>query len=360
MSGWLRGTEDERGYRPSLFHRWFRGRISGNEINGLGETKRRRPQPVYHDQGRWHPWRIVQDAFYLRVSLGGFWRFVMASDRLDRRRPAPVSPVRVEDTPEDWSARVKRAAREIGADAVGIARMDAEWVFEGEEVTEPWIIVLGSRMNYDRLAATVRRDFRTGLGTVMETYYRGHEAAVRLADWIHAQGWRATGYGSPRRTPVNLVPAAIAAGLGELGKHGSLINRDLGSCFRLAYVLTELPLLPDRPDDFGADDFCLNCQLCTKECPPEAISDEKQLVRGVERWYVDFDRCVPYFNDNYGCGLCLAVCPWSRPGVAERLTVKMQRRREARTEGARATAAGTIDRIHDDEGVEGQRHVRIS
>ncbi|MGH7822549.1 MAG: 4Fe-4S dicluster domain-containing protein [Candidatus Binatia bacterium] len=338
MAGWLTGIEDERGYRPPLFHRLFRGRISGNDINGLGETTPRRPRPVYHDQGRWHPWRIVQDAFYVRVSLRGFWPFVMASDRLDRRRPAPVASVRVEDTPHGWSARVKRAALEIGADDAGIARVDPEWVFEGEEVREPWIVVLASRMDYGRLAATIRRDFRTGLGTVMETYYRGHETATKLADWIRAQGWHAKGYGSPRRTPVNLLPAAIAAGLGELGKHGSLIHPRLGSCFRLAYVLTELPLTDDRPAEFGADDFCASCQLCTRECPPEAISDRKQLVRGVERWYVDFDRCVPYFNDNYGCGLCLAVCPWSRPGVAERLAAKMQQRREARTDGARTTA----------------------
>ncbi|MGH7860215.1 MAG: 4Fe-4S dicluster domain-containing protein, partial [Candidatus Binatia bacterium] len=208
--------------------------------------------------------------------------------------------------------------------------MDPEWVFEGENVEEPWIVVLASRMDYQRLAATMRRDFRTGLGTVMETYYRGHDTAVKLADWIRAQGWPAKGYGSPRRTPVNLLPAAIAAGLGELGKHGSLIHPRLGSCFRLAYVVTELPLAADRRADFGADEFCLSCQLCTRECPPAAISEQKQLVRGVERWYVDFDRCVPYFNENYGCGLCLAVCPWSRPRVAETLTAKMAKRRADR------------------------------
>lgn len=100
--------------------------------------------------------------------------------------------------------------------------------------------------------------------------------------------------------------------------------------FRLAYVLTDLPLTADEPIDFGADDFCQSCQLCTNECPPMAIVDEKQLVRGEWKWYVDFDKCVPYFSEHYRCGICLAACPWSRPGVAPKLTQKMLKRRQAK------------------------------
>ena len=106
---------------------------------------------------------------------------------------------------------------------------------------------------------------------------------------------------------VNLIPAAIAAGLGELGKHGSIINRRLGSNMRIAYVLTEAPLMPDRPDVFGADDFCTHCRLCAQACPPDAISQTKQWLRGALKWYVDFDKCVPYFNDTRACGICIAV-----------------------------------------------------
>jgi epoxyqueuosine reductase QueG len=41
-------------------------------------------------------------------------------------------------------------------------------------------------------------------------------------------------------------------------------------------VLTDLPLATDEPEDIGADEFCMSCQRCTTECPPKAISDEKQ------------------------------------------------------------------------------------
>ena len=110
------------------------------------------------------------------------------------------------------------------------------------------------------------------------------------------------------------IPLALAAGLGQLGKHGSVINKNFGSNFRLAAVLTDLPLACDAPVDIGVDDLCTRCRRCELDCPPDAILDEKQMVRGVEKWYVDFDRCIPYFAMTEGCGICIEVCPWSEPG----------------------------------------------
>jgi epoxyqueuosine reductase QueG len=95
-------------------------------------------------------------------------------------------------------------------------------------------------------------------------------------------------------------------------------------------VATDLPLLADRPDDMNADEFCLSCRVCSNACPPAAIADRKQWVRGAEKWYVDFDKCMPYFAENYGCGICIAVCPWSKPGTAPRLAEKMFSRRAQR------------------------------
>ncbi len=125
----------------------------------------------------------------------------------------------------------------------------------------------------------------------------------------------------------NVINGVDEAGLGELGKHGSMINDVWGASFRLAAVTTDLPLVPDAPREFGVDDFCTRCQVCVRLCPPDAIYDDKQLVRGARKWYVDFDKCIPYFNDTVGCGICIAECPWSLPGVAPRLVQKLLRRR---------------------------------
>jgi epoxyqueuosine reductase len=151
---------------------------------------------------------------------------------------------------------------------------------------------------------------------VCDQYNRGARVVNWLAHWIRAQGYEAKPHAGPWVGSLNLLPAAIACGFGELGKHGSLINREYGSSFRLAAVETDLPLLFDAPDAASAPTtFCAGCQVCANECPPDAISRDKQLVRGTLKWAVDFDRCIPYFNETYGCGICVAVCPWSTPGA---------------------------------------------
>jgi len=54
-----------------------------------------------------------------------------------------------------------------------------------------------------------------------------------------------------------MIPAAIKAGLGELGWHGSMIHRTFGANFWLALVLTNLPL-----EEAGENVFCTNCRVC--------------------------------------------------------------------------------------------------
>ena len=134
-------------------------------------------------------------------------------------------------------------------------------------------------------------------------------------------------YGGPMAGSFVLIPPAIEAGLGALGKHGSMIHPRFGSNFRLACVFTDVPLVADRPAPFGSDDFCASCQVCDDACPPKAIVPEKTLVRGELRWYVDFDKCLPYFNESMGCAICLAVCPFSRPEIGPRLVEKLAIRR---------------------------------
>jgi epoxyqueuosine reductase QueG len=55
-------------------------------------------------------------------------------------------------------------------------------------------------------------------------------------------------------------------------------------------------------------------------------------VRGVQKWWVDFDKCIPYFNETFGCAICLAVCPWSKPGRAPSLAEKWSIRAAAKSE----------------------------
>lgn len=295
--------------------------ISGNEINGLGESRPRRAVPVY-----WA--KSPSDIAHGDVQL---W-FYKANDHpglnagRDRRRALeaiplpPVAEFPIARSPEDWTAALKAQARALGAEAVGIASVDPDWAYEG--VALPWrfIVVLAIAMDYEvmRLAPAIEAGIE-----VVDQYARGMEVSKALAGWLRQQGHDAVPEHGPFVGALPLIPAAIAAGLGELGKHGSLIHPELGAMFRLAAVLTDVDLLPDAPVDFGADRFCAACRLCETACPPEAIGPEKQIVRGEVKWYVDFDRCLPYFNQTAGCAICLSACPFSRPGIGGNLVAKL-------------------------------------
>ena len=183
--------------------------------------------------------------------------------------------------------------------------------------TSPWVVILAMAHDPERLRE-VPSDETNGVGVsdVGRQYARGTQASYALANWIRRQGYRATPYPGPSADALLLIPPAIAAGLGELGKHGSMISRRFGAGFRLAGVTTDMPLQPTPADRFGADEFCATCQACTRACPPGAIADHKQMVRGAERWYVDFDKCIPYFAEAASCGICIARLSLDTAGCA--------------------------------------------
>lgn len=312
-------------FEPSAEQRALLPDVSGNDVNGLGETAPRRPSRVYWHRADSIAHGAVQDwtvrKFATEPALGDVFR--------GDRGPKSLEPVAATPAPEPaggWRAALDEISE---ADDQGVAAFDPLWVYEGYDVAPlPWLVVQAVAIDMDHLKTAPEPEAAL---EVQVQYNRGTRAARLLANWIRAQGYQAEPHGGPWAGPVNLLPAAIQASLGELGKHGSLIHRRFGSSFRLAAVLTDMPLAADAPDVFGADDFCASCQVCARACPPDAISHAKQTVRGETKWYVDFDRCVPYFNEHLGCAICIAACPWSQPGVAPRLAEKMTRRRRNKT-----------------------------
>jgi Pyruvate/2-oxoacid:ferredoxin oxidoreductase delta subunit len=301
-------------------------KVSGNPINGLGETEPRRPSPFFWHPPDKHPYGELQVVARTssRKCPGSAEAFVAAYTHPEL---APVAGARRHASPEEFAAEATAFALAHEAGGVGIAPMDPLYVFEGYTIDDPWVIVLALAPNYERLKE-VPSDETNGIGVteIGEQYARGTRVSFALANWIRSQGYNAQAYPGPSAGALLLIPPAIASGLGELGKHGSLINRHYGAGLRLAGVTTDMPLVATKPDCFGADDFCSTCQVCTVACPPGAISEQKQMVRGVERWYVDFDKCIPFFAESASCGICIAECPWTRPNVRPKLLATMARR----------------------------------
>ena len=301
-------------------------RVSGNPINGLGETRPRRPSPFFWHPPDQHPWGDLQILARKnsRKCPGSVEAFQAAYDYPDL---IPVSATRNDAPAQHLTENIRSFALAHEADDIGIAVMEPSYVFEGYCIEHPRVVVLALAHDYDRLRQ-VPSDETNGVGVcdVGDQYARGTRCSYALANWIRSQGYKADPYPGPSAGALLLIPPAIAAGLGELGKHGSLISPRFGAGVRLAGVTTDMPLLPTARQRFGADEFCATCQVCTQACPPGAITPAKQMVRGVERWYVDFDKCIPFFVEAASCGICIAECPWTRPSVRPKLLSTMARR----------------------------------
>ncbi len=325
---------DKDKYHPSAEQLALFPDISGNTVNGLGDEQLKRPTPLYWFDPDTIPHGKLQKYFYENAGKLAHLRKETSQDA-DRRGPEALDEVateRQEDMPENWSQRVREFALANEADLIGITRVKDEWIYDGHSVNERWIIVVGISMDQRELAkGPSRKEDVSSADEVSKQYNRAARASKSLANWIRSMGWPAEARPGPMAGDITVIPAAIESGIGQLGKHGAVINDIYGACFRLASVTTDLPLHADTPRDIGVDDFCSRCQVCCNVCPPDAIFPEKQMVRGTMKWYVNFDKCIPYFNDTLGCGICITDCPWSLPGTAPKLMQKMLRRRERRS-----------------------------
>jgi epoxyqueuosine reductase len=242
-----------------------------------------------------------------------------------------------------WSA-------ELGFDGLGVTHLDLstdeshflDWLrsgFDGEmrymkrhgsKRTRPAELVPGTvsclsvRLNYwPDQAADARQTLEDSNRGYVSRYALGRDyhklmrarlqlLAERIAAAIGPFGYRAFADSAP------VLEKALArnAGLGWIGKHTNLIDRDSGSYFFLGEIYLDL----DLPRDSPATAHCGSCSACIPACPTGAI---------VAPYRLDARRCISYLtielkgpiplefrsaigNRIYGCDDCQLVCPWNK------------------------------------------------
>ncbi|MGB0927960.1 MAG: 4Fe-4S dicluster domain-containing protein [Pikeienuella sp.] len=305
--------------------------VSGNEINGLGETEPRAARMVYWapdpddiPHGKMQRWFYSRDPDDPHIAKARADRV----ERLAAEVPEISGPPR-QQSPEEWASALQAFADDGPMEMVGVTSMKPDYLLEGAHVPETRIIMVGVAHDYAEISTAPQT--RAG-AEVLRQYGRAGAAAKLVTGWLHQQGWAARPVTGPMTGDLLMIPPAIDCGFGELGKHGSIISTTYGASFRLAAVLTDAPIALTDKQTHGIDDFCMKCRICEDACPPEALGPHKQTVRGVSKWYVNFDRCLPFFNEHQGCSICIAVCPWSRPGVGLNLAAKLARREKRQAE----------------------------
>ena len=248
--------------------------------------------------------------------------------------PNVPSDIKIDlDDPQNISNGIKKAGKFFGAAQIGICEVDRRWIYsqgynmtpEGvgapHEIDIPeshkYAIVIAIEMDYDAIACSPQgpSTFATGLG-----YSKMAFTAGLLATYIRGLGYNAIPSGNDTACSV---PMAIDAGLGELARNGLLITPELGPRLRLAKVFTDLPLIADKPIEFGVWEFCKTCKKCADHCPSNAIShnDPTEVPNdisnreGVLKWHVNAEKCLTFWANNSGidCSNCIRTCPFNKP-----------------------------------------------
>jgi reductive dehalogenase len=223
--------------------------------------------------------------------------------------------------PQILSRHIKRLGYFLRADIMGICRLPQYAVYSYDkdgnpvELNHQFAIVILIDQDYETMRGSTGRDWISGSQSFI-SYSTTAFISCIMADYIRKLGYPARAHHA-RNYQVVLPPLLLWAGTGEMSRAGIMLNPFLGTRFKAAAVTTDLPLLPDKPVDFGLQEFCQKCLKCAVECPANAISkSDKVMHNGYEHWKFDADRCTLFRVINQAgcsCGRCIRVCPWNKP-----------------------------------------------
>lgn len=244
---------------------------------------------------------------------------------------------------EEVTLAVRHAALFYGASLAGVAELNPLWIYsdhfsptredrertipvisEGdrfEQTEDVWylpesmnrVVALAFEEDYHAIANSPGRLASAAVGN---GYSRMAITSSQLADFIRGLGYRA----APAGNGLGLsIPIAIDAGLGQLGRMGLLVTPKYGPRVRLAKVITDMPLVPNAPIDFGVDEFCEACMLCADDCPSESVTKGPKTWEGSSasnhpgafKWYTKVEGCYDF--NGFSCSNCKRICPFNKP-----------------------------------------------
>jgi len=232
------------------------------------------------------------------------------------------------------AAEVKKQAKALGADLVGVASMDR---YEGAPLQMDPRQIMPEARSLIVMAFRIMRGSLRGIeeGTFFSNYasmgYGGLNylympiVVIKLSRFIedcgyeavpmgHLSDWRAidnAGVVRPNHSRpvapgkpcpdimVHLRIAAFLGGLGEIGYSKVFLTPEFGPRQRFGIVLTEAELEPDPLYD--GPELCNRCMACVQDCPGNAISREETVKvelagREVEWGKIDLKACAIAFN----------------------------------------------------------------
>jgi len=202
---------------------------------------------------------------------------------------------------------LRRELLDHGATVVGFADLRGFLSGEISHLGRAVSIGVDRRLNEDTLSLLVKLEKRA----VRFLKARGHRTLAIPPDSDRRKGT----FISKLYSLFNHKMAATSAGLGWIGKNGLLINIDHGPRLSLGTVLTDAPIRPDIPMEYG---LCGGCILCTEHCPSKAITGAEWSRSAPFVELVRLSACRSHkatkraTDGKPNCGLCINICPYGR------------------------------------------------
>jgi reductive dehalogenase len=236
---------------------------------------------------------------------------------------AKIAPI--PQDPAVLTRHIKSVGYFMKADLMGACKVPQSAYYSHDKQGKPIdgryenAIVIVMRKEWNAMRASKGSDWM-GDPLSFQAYAHLGLVAETIADYVRRLGWDATPQYGPsfiNKYVVLLPPLLIAAGIGEVSRAGIILNPFLGLAYKAAAVLTDMPIIPDKPIDFGLQNFCRHCKICAENCPSNAISaGGKVMYNGYETWKLNTQRCASFnFTNKKGtmCNRCVKSCPWSNP-----------------------------------------------
>jgi reductive dehalogenase len=281
------------------------------------------------ERGEYGP--VVQNG--VRKSLPGKYPLSAAQkdiiDHIALLNPVPVAAEKapIPHDPQALTQHIKSCAYFLKADIVGTCRVPPSAYYSHDKQGSPIedryenAIIIVMRKELRAIRASGGHDWM-GDPISFQAYQHLGLVAETIANYVRRLGWEAVPQYGPsfiNRYAAQIPPLLLAAGIGEVSRAGIILNPYLGLAFKAAAVLTDMPLIPDRPVDFGLQRFCQDFRICAENCPSKAIpTGDKVIYNGYETWKLDTRRCASFnFTNKKGtmCNTCVKSCPWSNPSI---------------------------------------------
>lgn len=269
--------------------------------------------------------RSIQRILPEKYPLSAAQKDVVDHISLIKLNPAAAEIAPIPQDPQILTCHIKAVGYFLKADIVGTCRVPQFAYYSYDKQGNPIApayenaIVIVMRKDWYTTRASRGYDW-IGDALSFQAYQCLAMVAETVANYIRRLGWDASAQYGPsfvNKYSVLLPPLLLLAGIGEVSRTGIILNPFLGLGYKAAAILTNMPIVPDKPIDFGLQSFCQECRICAENCPSKAIPmGDKIMYNGYETWKLDTKRCASFnFTNRNGtmCNRCVKSCPWTRP-----------------------------------------------